>query len=140
MVEILIIDDESQIRRLISRILRGAGHSVREAENGSEGLRLFEERRPALVVTDIVMPETEGIEMIRTMHRAAPEMPILAVSGGSSPVYLRAATELGAMAALEKPFFPDQLLAAVTKLLAGPAAIKRTGRSLSNGGARRRRR
>lgn len=120
--EILIIDDDSQIRRLISRILRGAGHAVREAENGSEGLRLFEQLRPELVVTDIFMPETEGIQTIRTMHRAAPTMPILAVSGDSGAVFLRAATELGAMAALEKPFSPDQLLGAVTKLLQHPAS------------------
>jgi DNA-binding NtrC family response regulator len=119
MAEILIIDDDNQIRRLISRILRGVGHSVREAENGREGLELFQALQPALVITDIVMPDMESIATIRTMHGEAPAMPILAISGGSSPTYLRAATELGAMAALEKPFAPDQLLDAVNKLLTG---------------------
>src|SRR5579872_2372438 len=103
MAAILLIDDERQMRRLISRILTGAGHAVHEAANGRLGIELFRQVRPALVITDIVMPDMEGIETIRALRADAPSLPILAISGGSHPVYLRAATELGAMAALEKP-------------------------------------
>jgi CheY-like chemotaxis protein len=117
MAEILVIDDEPQMRRLIARLLKGAGHAVREAANGNDGIALFHEALPALVITDILMPDMEGIEMIRLLHQEAPNLPILAISGGGRAVYLRAATELGATAALEKPFGAEQLLAIVAHLL-----------------------
>src|SRR6266849_3062706 len=103
MAEILVIDDEPQMRRLIGRILNGAGHIVHEANNGKDGIDLFHRVHPALVITDIVMPDMEGIEMIRELHQEAPEIPILAISGGGPEVYLRAATGLGATAALARP-------------------------------------
>jgi CheY-like chemotaxis protein len=121
MAEILVIDDERQMRRLISRILKRAGHTVREAVDGRQGIDRFRELCPALVITDIVMPDMEGIETIRIMRGEAPAVPILAISGGSHPIYLRAATEFGAMATLEKPFRPDELLGVVAKLLEGAA-------------------
>lgn len=119
MAEILIIDDEAQMRRLLVRILNGASHTVHEATNGQKGIELFGRVRPALVITDIVMPDMEGIELIRELHRTAPTTPILAISGSHHTVYLRAATALGATAALEKPFSTDDLLAAVGRLLGG---------------------
>ena len=117
MAEILVIDDEPQMRRLIARILTGAGHGVHEAENGRDGIGLFHRVHPALVITDIVMPDMEGIEMIRELRQEAPTIPILAISGGGPAVYLRAATGLGATAALAKPFSTDELLEAVGNLL-----------------------
>jgi DNA-binding response OmpR family regulator len=118
MADILVIDDEAALRRLVARILKGAGHSVREAENGRVGLQLFRELRPALVITDIVMPDQEGIETILELRRDAPSLPILAISGGGGEgAYLRMATGLGATEALAKPFGADELLAAVAKLL-----------------------
>jgi DNA-binding NtrC family response regulator len=117
MAEILIIADDQQMRRLMSRILDGAGHNVHEAMNGREGLNLFRKLRPMLVITDLVMPDMEGIETIRELHLEAPTVPIIAVSGGSGPNYLHAATEFGATASLEKPFTPDALLESVKRLL-----------------------
>jgi DNA-binding response OmpR family regulator len=117
MADILIIDDDRQIRRLISRILRGAGHSVREASDGRCGLDLFTQAVPALVVTDLVMPDKEGIETIREIHDKNASIPILAISGASTSIFLRAATAMGATAALEKPFGAGELLAVVTELL-----------------------
>jgi CheY-like chemotaxis protein len=117
MAEILIIDDDRQMRRLISRFLTGAGHTVHEAENGRDGIALFRRVRPALVITDIVMPDMEGIETIREPRRDAPTLPIIAISGSNEPIYLRAATSLGAMAALEKPFVGDEPLRLVAELL-----------------------
>jgi DNA-binding response OmpR family regulator len=118
MAQILIIDDEPQMRRLLVRVLSGAGHTVHEAENGRDGIGLFHRVNPVLVITDIVMPDMEGIEMIRELRQEDPTIPILAISGGGNlALYLRAATALGATAALAKPFGTDELLSTVTDLL-----------------------
>jgi CheY-like chemotaxis protein len=117
MAQILIIDDDRLMRRLIIRILQGAGHAVCEAEDGRCGVELFRRQQPALVITDIVMPEMEGIETIQLLRHASPTVPIIAISGGSEPIYLRAATELGATASLEKPFTAGELLSLVATLL-----------------------
>ncbi len=105
------------MRRLLTRILNGAGHTVHEAKDGKEGIELFHQSRPALVISDLVMPNKEGIETIGTLRKEDPSVPILAISGGGPAVYLRAATGLGASAALEKPFAADQLLHTVSELL-----------------------
>jgi len=117
MAEILIIDDDPQMRRLLVRVLTGAGHTVHEANNGRDGVELFRRVQPLLVITDLVMPDTEGIETIRELRQEAPTIPILAISGGGPPVYLRAAIGLGATAALAKPFGTDELLSIVKGLL-----------------------
>lgn len=117
MSDILIIDDERQMRRLLTRILTSAGHTVREAPNGRIGLELFLQARPQLVITDILMPEREGIETIRKIHADDPKVPILAISGGSMPMYLDIATKLGATAQLAKPFSANELLEVVLGLL-----------------------
>ena len=117
MAAILIIDDDRQMRRLLARILKGAGHSIYEAENGRVGMELFRQQRPALVISDIVMPDTEGIETIMALRRDNPDLLIIAISGGSDPIYLDMATKLGATGSLQKPFSPDQLLRLVDVLL-----------------------
>jgi DNA-binding NtrC family response regulator len=120
--DILIIDDDRQMRRLLTRILNAAGHAVREAEDGRDGIDSFRRQRPALVISDIVMPDIEGIETIRTLREEAPAMPIIAISGGSGDsLYLRAATGLGATASLDKPFAAEVMTALVAKLLADAA-------------------
>jgi DNA-binding NtrC family response regulator len=117
MAEILVIDDDPHMRRLIARILTGAGHVVHQANNGEKGIGLFHKVHPALVITDIVMPDMEGIELTQKLHREAPTIPILVISGSGHPVYLQAAIGLGATAALAKPFRADELLSAVARLL-----------------------
>jgi DNA-binding response OmpR family regulator len=117
MADILVIDDEDALRRLLARILTTAGHTVRQARDGREGLIQFRNRRPDLVITDIVMPDQEGIETIIELRRDAPDVPILAISGGGGGVYLRLAEGVGATEALAKPFSADDLLAAVAMLL-----------------------
>jgi DNA-binding NtrC family response regulator len=119
MADILVIDDEARYRRLMAQILTGAGHAVRHAGNGAEGLAMCRERPPELVITDIVMPGMEGIETILELSRDQPTIAVLAISGaGPAPVYLRAATALGATASLPNPFSVEQLLIAVNRLLA----------------------
>jgi len=118
MAQILVIEDNAQVRRTLVRILKAAGHDVREAADGVIGMKLFEEARPALIITDIVMPEQEGIETIRLLRQRAPSLPILAISGGGRLDYLSFAMELGATATLSKPFGSDQLLSTVADLIA----------------------
>ena len=118
MADIIVIDDEPRYCRLIAQVLANAGHEVRQASDGAEGLAMCRERRPALVITDIVMPGMEGIETILELSRDTPRIAVLAISGaGPAPVYLRAATTLGATASLTKPFTIKELLAAVNGLL-----------------------
>jgi two-component system chemotaxis response regulator CheY len=117
MATILVIDDNHAVRRLASKILTGAGHTVHEAEDGRRGLACLRKIRPDLVVTDMIMPDAEGIETIRAIRSETPTTPILAISG-SGEIYLRLATQLGATAALEKPFAPEALRQHVNDLLA----------------------
>lgn len=119
---ILVVDDERQMRQMITRSLADAGYETIEAKDGRKALHLFRIHRPDLVITDILMPEQEGIETIIQLRHHAPDLPILAISGGSNwsgPLnYLDVALQLGATAALEKPFRIAQLLDTVTRLLA----------------------
>jgi len=110
------------MRRLLSRALNGAGHTVHEASDGRGALEAYYRLRPALVITDIVMPDKEGIELIQELRRTDPAIAILAISGGASrSVYLKAASALGATAALSKPFSIADLLTTVATLLHDPA-------------------
>src|ERR1700749_2897126 len=79
MADILIIDDDRHMRRLLTRILTGAGHTVREAENGRGGITEFQRRHAALVISDIVMPDVEGIETILALRREQADIPIIAI-------------------------------------------------------------
>jgi len=116
MADILVIDDDPSMRNLVSRILIPAGHAVHQAANGLAGLAAFHRIRPSLVITDMIMPEAEGIETIRKLHGEAPALPILAISGSGS-LYLESAAKLGATATIEKPFRPEELRSLVDRLL-----------------------
>ena len=114
------MDDDPQVRRLIERILTQAGHHVRSAGDGREGLRLFEAVRPDLVITDIVMPQQEGVGTIHALRRAGHVVPIIAISGNgidAGAEYLRIAGRIGADRTLAKPFHVAELLDAVSGLL-----------------------
>src|SRR3954464_9734849 len=118
MAGIVVIDDQPRYRRLIAQVLTGAGHQVRQAADGAEGLAMCLERTPDLVITDIVMPRMEGIETILQISRHRPGVAMLAISGAEpASIYLRAATALGAAGSLPKPFTVEQLLNAVNGLL-----------------------
>jgi two-component system, chemotaxis family, chemotaxis protein CheY len=97
MAKVLIIDDEPHMRRLVRRILHDAGHEVVEAQDGDEGILRVKGDRPDIVITDIVMPEKEGIATILDLRRQNPSLPILAISGNlQSEAYLTIAEKLGA--------------------------------------------
>ena len=124
MAVILIIDDDEAMRRLMVRTL-GDAHTLIEAQNGQDGLALLKERHPDIVITDILMPQKEGIETIREIRQMAPATKIIAVSGGGAShnlMFLDIAKAFGADAALAKPFRPAQLAKTVELMLAkGPA-------------------
>jgi CheY-like chemotaxis protein len=117
---ILVIDDDLPMRRLIVEALTGAGHRTCEAKNGIEGLELFGICRPALIITELVMPEKDGLEFIGELRREGCRTPIIAVSGGRvgrGEQYLQLARALGADAALAKPFRCEDLVSAVDRFL-----------------------
>jgi DNA-binding response OmpR family regulator len=120
MSKILIIDDDPAARRMISRVLMDGQHQVIEAQNGVEGVRLYRAEAPDLIITDIIMPEQEGIQTIAEIRSTNSTVGIIAISGGGSgdgDLYLSMAEELGADAVLAKPFRPSELVALVDGLL-----------------------
>ncbi len=121
MALILVIDDEPKVRQMVRRILVLAGHSVVEADDGGGALSEMRREAPAVVLTDILMPGTEGIETIFKIRRAHPETGIIAMSGGGQAGeldLLKLAEGAGADAVLAKPFRAAELTAAVDRLLA----------------------
>jgi DNA-binding response OmpR family regulator len=121
MPKILVIDDDLMVRNTISKILRHSGFEVIVAEDGVRGLASFRRDRPDLVITDIIMPEKEGIETIIEMRREHPDTKIIAVSGGGrigNADFLSMATSLGASAVIAKPFLPEELINQVKSCLA----------------------
>lgn len=117
---IIVTDDDPSVRSVIRFALESRGYGVIEASDGSEVLRLSELRTASLLITDIVMPNVEGTELIMQVRRSRPELPILALSGGPSmgrDVYLTVASKVGAQRTLAKPFAPSVLLQVVHELL-----------------------
>ena len=120
MARIIVIEDEAAIRRLVTRILGRNGHEIREAANGRDGVALHRADPADLVITDLFMPEQDGIETIQQIREFAPATPILAMSGGGargSTDTLADAELLGAHAVLQKPFSPEELEREVAALL-----------------------
>lgn len=118
---VLVIDDDRLTRRMIRQTLENAGHAVIEAADGLAGFRIAGKRRPAVVITDIVMPDWDGISTIRALRATPLDVKILAISGrgGSGGAsYLRMARKLGADEVLAKPFSDDALLSVLGRLLA----------------------
>ena len=118
MATILLIDDEEQVRVLFQLALTGAGYRVLAAEGGQHGLRLLQDQEVDLILVDIFMPETDGLELIQRMRATRPTCKIIAMSGGSWEWdYLDTAKHLGANDTLKKPFSPQELLDAVSTQL-----------------------
>ncbi len=121
MAHILVIDDDVQICDMLTGLLEYDNHLVTVAHNGQEGLRLFQETSPDLIITDIIMPEKDGLEIISLLQRLDSSVPIVAMSGGgrhsSSSDNLSLAKCLGANAVLTKPFTKDELYQAIVTAL-----------------------
>src|SRR6266540_594484 len=116
---VLVVDDEPELRDLMTRVLKRGGHRVTCAANGIEASRAVANERFDVVVTDVIMPEKDGIQVINELRRKYPDVRIIAMSGGghvSRDQYLKIAKGLGAHALLEKPFSNEDLLAAISAL------------------------
>jgi DNA-binding response OmpR family regulator len=122
MAKILVVDDDELVRYSLARVLSSAGHEVIEAADGVTGLRKFRASRPELVVTDIVMPEQDGLGLLNELRRIDQKTPIMVISGGGEIAgtdFLLLAEKLGANDILAKPFDNSVLLGKVATLLAG---------------------
>ena len=116
---ILLADDDEVFRAVICRCLRAAGHTVEEAADGKEALKFLAAKTPDIIITDILMPNTDGIELTSAVKRGHPGVRVLAISGRrqlGSVDLLHLASMLGADATLSKPFAPEQLLEMVAAL------------------------
>lgn len=120
MSTILVIDDDASIRGIFKRFLEGHGYAVSMAANGKEGLRQLEINMPELVITDIMMPEADGLEILMAIRDMPRKPPVIAISGGmrAAPMdFLPLAGKLGACKVLYKPVDLDHLLDAVREAL-----------------------
>jgi DNA-binding NtrC family response regulator len=120
MASILVVDDDEPTRHLLSTVLRHAGYEVEVARDGQEAVEIYNQRPTDVIVTDLLMPEKDGLEMIMELHRSHPELRIIAMTGGGrvDPVLLLSLAQLfGAWRVLPKPFSLDEFLQAVIEAL-----------------------
>jgi len=119
--KILVIDDDIQGNQMVCRILKNAGYEVNSAFDGVEGVKLFMQERPDLVITDLFMPEKEGLETIMELRQADKKVRIMAITGGAPNMnmadLLDTAEMLGADALMAKPFHMETFLQRVKELL-----------------------
>jgi two-component system, chemotaxis family, chemotaxis protein CheY len=123
MTNILVIDDNEDLCETLLMLLEDEGYSAIIARDGASGVRAFAESRPDLVITDVLMPEADGIEAIREIRALDPHARIVAMSGGAvigNAYYLRMAKTLGAMEVLAKPFEIEDLVRVIEACLSAP--------------------
>ena len=120
MKRILIIDDDEKIRVVFERFLKGKGYAVDCAADGREGLRLMDAAPPDLVVTDIMMPNTDGLEVVLSMREKHADIPIIAISGGMHAMpmdFLPLVKKFGARKVFYKPVELEDLLGGIQELI-----------------------
>ena len=118
MAKILVIDDEKMQCALIERILQKEGHTVYTANSGNEGFQIADSKEIDLVFTDIVMPEMDGLDLLRILQSTNKDLPIVVISGDNlGKTYFPDAYKLGAKACLEKPFSKSDILELVEQLV-----------------------
>jgi CheY-like chemotaxis protein len=118
---VVIADDEAPLRKLLGLTLKRAGYVVLEARDGKEAIALCRSARVDLLLTDLVMPEQEGLETIRVLRAELPHVAIVAMSGAFDGAFLKVATTLGASAVLQKPFDGRTVVKTVAELIGTPA-------------------
>jgi len=124
-MKILVIDDDNLILYTLTRILERNGYQVVTATDGRRAMAIFRDERPDVVITDIVMPEQEGIETIMLLRQERPEVGVIAISGGARTRnldYLKMAGSLGADDVIRKPFEAEELLSRLDRLRAASIA------------------
>jgi CheY-like chemotaxis protein len=115
---VLIIEDNDVMRELLARMLQRKGYAVKTVANGRDGLALFDSQPFDVVITDMVMPGMNGLELIQALKRARPDVKVIAVSGHDDRIgYLRVALQIGAKAVCLKPVTPADLVQTVRAVL-----------------------
>jgi len=120
MAKILVIEDDNSFRGVLVQMLEKAGYEVRHAEDGNQALSICSSFSPNLVLTDIIMPDKEGLETIQELLAINPAIKIIAMSGGGRfgpESYLPLAKKLGAKRTLQKPFMREELLSTIKEVL-----------------------
>jgi len=120
MPHILVIDDDDQVRLMLRKILESEGYTVTDASDGKEGIECYRKNQADLIITDIIMPEKEGIETIIELKKEYPDVKIIAMSGGgknSPEEYLEFAKLLGAIHSFNKPIRKNELLEIIKNFL-----------------------
>lgn len=117
---ILVVDDNPDMRLMLALLLKPAGYDVVVARNGREALDVQRRRPVDVVITDLFMPEADGLETVERFRADYPELPLIVVSGGprggAKTDYLSVARELGARVTLRKPFSAEELFAALREV------------------------
>jgi DNA-binding NtrC family response regulator len=122
MAKILVIEDDNSFRNVLVQMLNKAGYDVRQAGDGNQALEVCAQFEPDLVLTDIIMPDKEGLETIQELLEISPQLKIVAMSGGGRygpDSYLPLAEKLGAKASLQKPFMREELINTINSVLTG---------------------
>ena len=121
MIRIMVIDDDDEIRNMVKELLVRVGYQVIEASNGEIGMRLYRNQPADLIITDIFMPEKEGLETIMELRKDFPDVKIIAMSGGvaamNATTTLYLAGKLGAERTIAKPITRAELLDSVREVL-----------------------
>jgi CheY-like chemotaxis protein len=124
---ILVIDDDQSVRTAVHGLLEHRGVDVLVADSGASGIRHLQTSAIDVAIVDVLMPDMDGLEVIRTLSRRTPRVPVIAMSGflthdlhGAAPDFLRMAGRLGAAFCLRKPFRPGELVAAIEACLGMP--------------------
>jgi len=120
MRKVLIIDDESSIRKFLRKLIEKGNYQVIEAENGNQGIEAYKKNRPDLIITDLIMPEKDGLETIEEIKILNPDVKIIGISGGGTldpEIYLNLASKLGVDRTFAKPIDNDILLSTIKEML-----------------------
>jgi CheY-like chemotaxis protein len=120
MIRVLVVDDDEVFRTVLSKILTSLGYEVVETRNAAEAIGTMPTKKIDLVITDLLMPEKDGFELIRFLRRHAPTVPVIVMSGGGKvgpAIYLDMAEQLGADYALVKPFSKNDLQNAIANAM-----------------------
>jgi len=121
MKRILVVDDDAQIRKMLREILEREGFAVVAAANGKDAVSLYQNQPTDLIITDLIMPERDGVETIMEFMQLNPKAKIIAISGGGRigpRDYLEMAEALGARRTFSKPFKRQAIVTAIKELLA----------------------
>ncbi len=131
MARILIIDDDPTLQTLFSQFLEEEGYEILQAENGKKGIAIIKSQHPDVVITDIMMPEMDGLEILMEIRRAKIDVPIIAISGGmrDRPInFLQHAELFGATYVFKKPLPLNVLSAAIEEIL--ESRLKHSGEEI----------